>query len=75
MKFTTKDRDNDEKSDLNCAWKRKGAWWYRRCAYSNLNGVYFTTGYSDRSEGIYWYHWKNEYTSSMKRVEMIIHQN
>lgn len=40
-RFSTKDQDNDQ-SDLNCAADEdgKGAWWYRDCRESNLNGVY-----------------------------------
>ncbi|XP_050095289.1 angiopoietin-related protein 1-like [Anopheles aquasalis] len=38
--FTTKDRDNDEKQDQNCAEKYKGGWWYKDCLSANLNGVY-----------------------------------
>uniref|UniRef100_A0A453Z0Y6 Fibrinogen C-terminal domain-containing protein n=1 Tax=Anopheles gambiae TaxID=7165 RepID=A0A453Z0Y6_ANOGA len=39
MKFSTKDRDND-KSDSKCAVSKKGAWWYKSCYSSNLNGFY-----------------------------------
>ena len=40
-KFSTKDQDNDM-APINCASVEviKGAWWYRDCRTSDLNGVY-----------------------------------
>ena len=38
MKFSTKDRDNDEGSG-NCA-NIAGAWWYKSCAYVHPNRQY-----------------------------------
>ena len=38
--FTTFDADNDNWKEKNCAKSWKGAWWYKGCYYSNLNGEY-----------------------------------
>ena len=44
MKFTTKDRDNDQQESGNCAIRDAGGyaggWWYRRCSYIFLNHQY-----------------------------------
>eukprot|EP00118_Oscarella_pearsei_P025729 m.308666 g.308666 ORF g.308666 m.308666 type:complete len:179 (+) comp44473_c0_seq1:931-1467(+) len=50
MKFTTKDNDNDPYV-LNCAKSYHGAWWYKSCHSSNLNGGYH---YKD-FRGMMWY--------------------
>jgi hypothetical protein len=64
MKFSTKDRDNDQ-SSANCAVLKNGAWWYKDCYKSNLNGQYFKAGQTS-SVRINWYHWKNDWRSLMK---------
>ena len=40
MAFTTKDRDNDKHKSVNCAVNERGAWWFKSCQNSNLNGNY-----------------------------------
>ncbi|XP_046861519.1 ryncolin-4-like, partial [Xenia sp. Carnegie-2017] len=57
MAFSTKDSDND-KSGRSCATDYKGAWWYKSCHYSNLNGHYYRGAYS--GSGVNWYHWKKK---------------
>lgn len=64
--FTTKDRDNDF-LPVNCAVKDQGAWWYKDCYQSNLNGLYLNGTIS--GQGVVWYSWKNSYISAA-RAEM-----
>ena len=77
QQFTTKDHDNDKSSSNqgidNCAVDYHGAWWYRSCYYSNLNGKYFRDGQIE-FQGVTWYHWKKNYYS-LKGVKMKIRPN
>ena len=66
-KFSTKDDDNDVNSG-HCAVEHSGAWWYRSCHQSNLNGLYYSTRTSSTSSNN-WYHWHNNYYS-LKFSEM-----
>ena len=69
--FTTKDQDNDSHSRVNCAVSNKGAWWYKDCHASNLNGIYHLGTHSSHADGVNWYAWKG-YNYSAKRAEMKI---
>ena len=71
MAFTTKDRDNDRSAEGNCARFYKGAWWYRSCLASNLNGVYYKGDHSSYTDGINWKTWGGFFYSA-SRVSMKI---
>ncbi|XP_066020134.1 microfibril-associated glycoprotein 4-like isoform X2 [Pocillopora verrucosa] len=71
MPFTTRDQENDDHVDHNCAIKFKGAWWYKECHRSNLNGLYLRGNHSTYADGVNWHHWKGHYYS-LKRTEMKI---
>ena len=50
--FTTKDRDNDKDDRWNCAQEFHGAWWYKNCHKSNLNGLWGSKTYG---KGLTWF--------------------
>ncbi|XP_037046930.1 microfibril-associated glycoprotein 4-like [Bradysia coprophila] len=76
--FSTKDNDNDD-WPANCAERFKGAWWYRGCYQSNLNGIWMSKQRSiavrgpqtvDNEIGINFRNVFNVYFYSLKSVEM-----
>ena len=60
MQFSTKDSDNDQWS-WNCATRLPGAWWYKGCGLSNLNGLYRSGLSGDR--GVVWKYFLNNWIS------------
>ncbi|XP_055950687.1 techylectin-like protein [Argiope bruennichi] len=70
-KFSTKDVDNDNYKNGNCALTRKGAWWYNNCHHSNLNGLYWKGYHESVADGVNWYSCKNM-NESLEFTEMKI---
>ena len=68
MAFSTKDRDNDRCS-CNCAVSRTGAWWYRACHTSNLNGKYLRN-VKGNAKGVNWSFCGRPFHFSLKFTEM-----
>ncbi|XP_020489394.1 angiopoietin-related protein 3 [Labrus bergylta] len=57
MRFSTKDRNNHNNRNPNCARNYTGGWWFNACGDTNLNGKYMwlrAKGRSMRRKGIYW---------------------
>uniref|UniRef100_A0A667ZT13 Angiopoietin like 3 n=1 Tax=Myripristis murdjan TaxID=586833 RepID=A0A667ZT13_9TELE len=57
MMFSTKDKDNDNHQNSNCAHNYTGGWWFNACGDTNLNGRYFhmrPKGRLERRRGIQW---------------------
>lgn len=67
MPFTTLDKDNDIHKTENCAVTHIGAWWYKSCHDSNLNGQFVRS--SRNPQGMLWYYWKND-ESTIKGSQM-----
>ncbi|KAL9961144.1 hypothetical protein ACROYT_G030037 [Oculina patagonica] len=67
--FSTNDQDNDDQN-RNCALDKKGAWWYKACYHSNLNGIYRQGEYLDITS-VNWYGWKQGHYS-LRKAEMKI---
>ena len=64
--FSTKDRDNDQWS-VNCAVHQSGAWWYKSCGHTNLNGLYLSGQVTHQS--VSWWEMKNKW-ESLKFAQM-----
>ncbi|XP_041986660.1 techylectin-5A-like [Aricia agestis] len=71
QKFSTFDSDNDEWRDGACAIEHGGAWWYKECDKSNLNGKYSTTGDDNNVQTIFWITFKGPNTPLSKTRMMI----
>ncbi|GFO42466.1 fibrinogen-related protein 3-2 [Plakobranchus ocellatus] len=69
VKFSTQDRDNDERGDTHCAKKNTGGWWYINksyCSWADLNSKKSERKYS----GIEWDAFADEDSCSFSEMKM-----
>ncbi|XP_031767403.2 fibrinogen C domain-containing protein 1-like isoform X1 [Galleria mellonella] len=71
QKFSTLDIDNDEWKDGSCAMEHGGAWWYKECDKSNLNGKYSMSADEHRGQSVYWISFKDP-NSPLTKSKMMI---
>jgi len=72
--FSTRDSDHDNRHYDNCAEHYRGAWWFKSCFQSHLNGVYYPKGSHSNffvRNGVQWNSIHPH--SSLKDVKMMIH--
>ena len=73
MKFSTQDVDNDH-LQASCAKASQGAWWYKACVRSHLNGEYLRGHHNQIYKGVIWIDFKgNKY--SYKGAEMKVRRD
>nr|XP_053628103.1 angiopoietin-4-like [Cherax quadricarinatus] len=72
-RFSTIDVDNDAWAEKSCARDHQGAWWYRACETSNLNGRYLhgPVPADHQYTGLYWYDFRGPQYSLWKSSMMI----
>uniref|UniRef100_A0A8D2IVZ1 Tenascin XB n=1 Tax=Varanus komodoensis TaxID=61221 RepID=A0A8D2IVZ1_VARKO len=68
--FSTRDRDPN-RVIIPCAVSYRGAWWYRNCHYTNLNGLYAN---NRDHQGVNWFNWKG-FEFSIPFTEMKLRQS
>ncbi|XP_050722837.1 fibroleukin-like isoform X2 [Eriocheir sinensis] len=72
-RFSTLDVDNDAWPDRSCARDHMGAWWYRACETSNLNGRYLhgPVPAEHQYTGLYWYDFRGPQYSLWQSSMMV----
>ncbi|MPC13302.1 Fibrinogen C domain-containing protein 1 [Portunus trituberculatus] len=72
-RFSTIDVDNDAWPERSCARDHMGAWWYRACETSNLNGRYLHGPIPAEHQytGLYWYDFRGPQYSLWRSCMMI----
>jgi len=72
MRWTTYDKQNDQNGEENCAQLYRGAWWYKDCFWSNLNGEYADDGSEGKMSSRSGMEWGTRHFYSYMKTEMKI---
>ncbi|ELU00679.1 hypothetical protein CAPTEDRAFT_76041, partial [Capitella teleta] len=74
LAFSTPDQDHDQHPDGNCAQLFQSGWWFNRCYWANLNGVYraSTDSYCTNGQCIAWKTAPGHRDVSFKKTSMWI---
>ena len=73
LSFSARDKDNDEKVDLNCALDRRGAWWHKNCFRANLNSIHPNAATESMTrKTMSWRSWNNNTYGGIVYSEMKI---
>ena len=67
--FSTYDVDNDV--GPNCSAQYRGAWWYKACHASNLNGYYHGGEHGTYADGVNWKAFRG-FHYSLKSTRMMV---
>ena len=67
MEFSTNDQDNDGYY-FQCSRSYKGAWWYKSCNQSKLNGLYLNGSHLSYADGVNWLSFRG-HRYSLKRTK------
>ncbi|KAK5640481.1 hypothetical protein RI129_011292 [Pyrocoelia pectoralis] len=72
-RFSSKDMDQDGWPEGSCAQAHGGAWWYRSCDMSNLNGKYLSGQLPEQYiyQGMYWGEFRGP-QYSLNRARMLV---
>ena len=68
IEFSTNDQDNDGYY-FQCSRSYKGAWWYKSCNQSKLNGLYLNGSHLSYADGVNWLSFRG-HRYSLKRTKM-----
>ncbi|XP_061170849.1 fibrinogen-like protein 1 [Saccostrea echinata] len=69
--FSTKDQDNDNKNEGNCAVTFTSGWWHNRCHCANPNGLYLAGNTTIFAKGITYAPWLTQYYS-LRTVRLMV---
>ena len=68
IEFSANDQDNDGYY-FQCSRSYKGAWWYKSCHQSKLNGLYLNGSHLSNADGVNWLSFRG-HRYSLKRTKM-----